>query len=215
MQLLTRFFLTIGLFALSVGRSEAGFVFGSDNVLLPNQANQLINIFAGPSTANEIAQGFNLYLFIDDGGSVVGGVDNNAPRITNVNLKPTGGLFGGISENQTITISEQKLFQVSIAPTTTASRPTITPNVLLAQVTLDTTGLTLGNWVLGLNGKSVTGIPGVSIPASDFAGAATTVTNGTLRINAVPEPSTLALICCASLAGMAIRRRNAKRRSRQ
>jgi len=69
--------------------------------------------------------------------------------------------------------------------------------VLLARVTLDTTGLNNGNWALRLDGLPKSGNFEAVLP-SDFAGAPTTVINGSLRINAVPEPSTLALICCVT-----------------
>lgn len=182
--------------------ADAGIVLGGEHVLIADRANQIVNIFASPTFAGEIAPGFNLNLFVDDGGSVVGGLDNNAPKITSVNLKPVGGLFSAIPDSQTVVFSSQKLFQVTIAPTTAATRPQITANILLAQVTLDTTGLTTGNWVFGLNG-----LPGVGLPASDFAGNTTVVTNGTLTITAVPEPSTIALTAIGLVTGVCFQRR--------
>ena len=48
-------------------------------------------------------------------------------------------------------LTTQQLFQVTIAPTNVANRPVITANVILTHVTLDTTGLTSGTWVLNLD----------------------------------------------------------------
>ena len=185
MRSLIRFFLATSVLAMTNSSLQAGIVLTGNHNLVANQANQVINVFASPSNAGEIAPGLNLNFVVDDGGSIVGGVDNNAPRITSINLKPVGGLFANIPDVQSNVLLTQKLYQVTIAPTNVANRPVITTNVLLAQVTLDTTGLTTGSWVLDLDG-----LPARGLPSSDFAGIATTVFNGTVTI-AVPEPSSL------------------------
>ncbi|MEQ1828956.1 MAG: PEP-CTERM sorting domain-containing protein [Pirellula sp.] len=198
MRSLILVFLTITVLAIGNGSLHAAFMFAGNHTLVANQANQVINIFASSATG-EVAPGFNLNFVIDDGGSIVGGVDNNTPKITSINLKPTAGLFAGIPDIQFNALSSQKLFQVTIAPTNIANRPTISTNSLLAQVTLDTTGLTSGTWVLDLDG-----LPSKGLPSSDFAGLATTVTNGSVNITAVPEPSGVLTLClvggCALLA---------------
>ena len=163
--------------------TQAGFILVGQHELLPNQANQIINILAQPMFAGELAPGLNLNFVLDDGGSVVGGIDGNAPLITAINLKPVGGLFAGIPDSQTIVFQSPELYQLTIAPTNVANRPEITSNVLLAQITFNTSGLTSGNWVLNLDG-----LPGVGLPKSDFAGSPTTVFNGSISIAAVPEP---------------------------
>ena len=183
-----RFFLTVTLLAMTNNSLHAAIILAGNHTLAANQANQVINIFATSATG-EVAPGFNLNFVMDDGGSIVGGVDNNAPKITSINLKPTNGLFAGIPDAQNNVFSSQKLWQVTIAPTNVANRPVISANVLLAQVTLDTTGLTSGNWVLDLDGLPLRGLP-----SSDFAGLSTTVTNGSVSISAVPEPSSLLAI---------------------
>ncbi len=189
MRSLIRFLLATTISTMTNLSLQAGMVLTGNHNLVANQANQVINIFANPSVAGEIAPGFNLNFVVDDGGSIVGGVDNNSPKITSINLKPAGGLFTGIPDSQSIVLQTQKLYQVTIAPTNVANRPVITANTLLAQITLDTTGLTLGNWVLDLDG-----LPTKGLPSSDFAGLATTVTNGTVGITAVPEPGSLLVL---------------------
>lgn len=191
MRTLMQILCAASLLSFASGSVEAGFIFAGNHTLLPNQANQVINILASPSAAGEIAPGLNLNFAVGDGGSVVNGTDNNAPRISSINLKPAGGLFANIPDIQTNVFSSQKLFQVTIAPTNVASRPVITANVLLAQVILDTTGLASGTFLLDLDG-----LPGPPpLPPSDFAGAATTISNGSVVISAVPEPGSLLCLC--------------------
>lgn len=190
---------------------SAGFMFSGNHTLIANQQNQVINIFASPSSVGEIAAGLNLNLIIDDGGSIVGGEDNNSPKISSVNLKPFGGLFANIPDAQTNAFSSQKLYQVTIAPTSVANRPIITSNVLLAQVTLDTTGLTSGTWLLDLDG--LVRPPNINLPASDFAGAAASITNGSLTISAVPEPSSLLTLTIFSATLMQIARMRQARKA--
>lgn len=186
MQSLMRILSAAALMALASSSSQAGFILAGNHTLVANQANQVINILASPTVLGEMAPGLNLNFVVDDGGSIVGGVDNNAPKITSINLKPIGGLFASIPDLQSNVLATQKLYQVTIAPTNVANRPVITTNVLLAQVTLDTTGLATGSWILDLDG-----LPTRGLPSSDFAGVATTVNNGTVSINAVPEPNSL------------------------
>jgi hypothetical protein len=194
MRLPTWTFSAALFLALTSQGLYAGIIVSGDHILAPNQANQTIEIYASPTFAGEIAPGLNLNVVIDDGGSIVGGVDNNSPRITSVNLKPAGGLFDGIPDSQSNLLESQKLYQVTIAPTGISNRPVITDGVLLAQITLDTTGLTSGSWVLDLDG-----LPAVGLPSSDFAGSPTTVINGVLIVT-VPELSSLwALASACSL----------------
>jgi len=187
MRMMKSVFLAASTLVLMASTARAGFVFAGHHTLVANRANQVVNIFANPSFAGEIAQGLNFNLAVDDGGSVIGGVDNNAPKITAVNLKPLGGLFAGIPESQSNVFASQKLYQVNLAPQNEANRPTISNNSLLAQVTFDTTGLTSGTWILDLDGiPARAGFP--ALPSSSFANDSTTITNGSLT---VPEPSSL------------------------
>ena len=186
MRVFQQLFAALAVLVFTSCNSQAGFIIASTYNLAPNQNNQVINILASPSFAGEVAPGLNFNFVVDDGGSVIGGIDNNSPKIVSINLKPTGGLFASIPDVQANVFVSQKLYQVTIAPTNVANRPVITTNVLLAQVTLDTTGLASGNWVLDLDG-----IPSRGFPSSDFAGIATTVVNGSI---AVPEPSSLSTL---------------------
>ena len=189
-----RVLLLASLLIGSFERCSAGFIIGGDHQLMSNQANQIVDILASPSLVGELANGLNFNVVIGDGGSVVGGIDNNTPKITGINLKPTNGLFNGLPDIQTNVYSSPKLFQSTIAASNLATRPTITSNVLLAQITFDTTGFTFGTWKLGLDG-----FPSVGLPSSDFAGAATTVFNGNISIAAVPEPSSFCLLLLVCL----------------
>ena len=196
-----RVLLIASLLIGSFERCSAGFIIGGDHQLKSNQANQVVNIFASPSFAGELANGLNFNLVFDDGGTVIGGIDNNTPKITGINLKPSNGLFSGLPDIQTNVFTSEKLFQVTIAASNLATIPTITSNVLLAEITFDTTGFTAGTWKMDLDG-----ITAVGLPSSDFAGAATTVFNGNISIAAVPESSSVCLLLLGCLFTGILRR---------
>ena len=201
MKQTTRVLLIVYLLIGSLERCSAGFIIGGDHQLKSNQANQIVNIMASASFSDELANGLNFNLVFDDGGSVIGGIDNNTPKITGINLKPSNGLFGVLPDIQTNVFMSPKLFQTTIAASNLATRPTITSNVLLAEIIFDTTGFTAGTWKLDLDG-----ITAVGLPSSDFAGPATTVFNGNISIAAVPEPSSVCLLLLGCLFTWILRR---------
>lgn len=198
MKILTSILFIFILSMIANAPTHAAFVIAGTHELLPNQAAQVIEIFAAPSVPGigETISGLNLNLVIDDGGSVVGGSDNNAPRITAVNLKPVGGLFANIADAQTVVFPSQKLYQVTIASTNVVNRPVLNSNTLLAQITVTTVGLISGSWLLDLDG-----IPSRGLPSSDFVGTSTTITNGLVSI---PEPSCLSLLTLVSLLAIGL-----------
>ncbi|MCC6508739.1 MAG: hypothetical protein IT423_06510 [Pirellulaceae bacterium] len=186
----------------SASMTQAGFIVVGNHQLLPNMAGQVINIFVNPSSPDETAGGLNLNIVIDDGGSLIGGFDTSSPVITNVNLKPTDGLFAKLPNSQTNVLMSPKLVQSTIVALDLASRPVIAPNSLLAQVTLDTTGFTSGTWTIDIDG-----IDSIGLPSSDLATLGTQISNCSMSITAVPEPSWLLLVGCAWL----VRKRSTKK----
>lgn len=191
------------LLTLSLGTARvthAGFILAGNYTLLANTPSQVIELRASPSVVGEIAEGLNLHIVIDDGGSVAGGIDDNAPKITAVNVQPAGGLFAGVTQVPS-TLITQKISTTSLPITLVAERPVVTNNALLALVTLDTTGLNSGNWTISLDG-----LPSILLPESDFGGVAATITNGTLSIAAVPEPGSLILFAIGATT-LGVRRR--------
>lgn len=180
---------------LCTSTARAGLIIAGNHTLQANTPNQIISILAGPSSPGEVAPGLNFNLVIDDGGSVLGGVDGNAPTITKVNLKPAGGLFALLPNLQTDVVNFPKLVQSTIVALSIPERPVLIPGTVLAEITLDTTGLTSGTWIIDLDGTDI-------FPTSDFAGEATTISNGILSIAVVPEPSCLLLVGVSIVLGL-------------
>ncbi len=58
---------------------------------------------------------------------------------------------------------------------------------------------------MALGSLKLDGLPGVGLPGTDFAGAPTTLTNGSISISPVPEPSSLLMVAVLALTGCCCR----------
>jgi hypothetical protein len=157
-----------------VGFSHAAMIVVGDHPLLPNKANQTIQISV---TEGDAVQGLNLYLQIADGGTLAGG-SVNGPTITSVDIL-SNTIF---SDNNTGVRNPGSLPQVA-ARVTTTSAGTVNAEGLLATLTIDTTGFTDGSWSLNLN-DTLNG-------PTDFAGVPVVTYDGSIFIAEVPEPMSL------------------------
>ncbi|MEM7311649.1 MAG: hypothetical protein AAF497_00720 [Planctomycetota bacterium] len=159
----------------------------------PNMANQDIMIFSSGST---VVSGMNLRLIIGDGGIDISGMDvgapaagANTPGITNVDVL-TDTIFGDAGGTQSgdfggsATMGDTGADLDYVLAGSNASLlgaiTSVTANGKLATITIDTTGITSGDFPIGFQE------PGEF--TTDFAGiAACGLQGATLRV--VPEPS--------------------------
>jgi hypothetical protein len=149
-----------------------------DHILQANQAGQQIQIFV---SGGDQVQGLNLNAQIHDGSDAA-----VAPVFQNVDIV-TGTIFAG-NHNPPNHIGD--LPRIQVWSMTTASG-TVPAQGLLATFTINTTGLFAGTWDLRLR-DTLNG-------HTDFAGTPATITNGSISIAVIPEPSVLALVCVAGL----------------
>jgi hypothetical protein len=138
------------------------------HTLLPNLPGQQVQIFA---TGGEAVSGIDFFVQIGDGGPTVGG-DDTGPTITSLDLV-NGTIFA--ANNSGVFTDPAPL--IWGAATTTTSE-TVPVNGLLATLTIDTTGLSTGQFDLILNPPS-TGPTAFADP-----GVTTNLTNGWLQIGA-------------------------------
>ena len=140
-------------------------------------------------------QGLDLYLQVADGGAANGGT-GTMPTIIDVDIVGPGTVFAMSNTGQRDVLSSDLLWAVSTTTDPAVADPIPAAGVL-AWVTLDTSGTTIGqSYPLTLTGvaEGVFGAPGVD---TAFAGVPAQITNGT--INIVPEPATLGLLASAGL----------------
>jgi hypothetical protein len=124
-------------------------------------------------TGGEAVSGIDLFVQVGDGGVTVGG-DDTGPKITNLDLV-TGTIFAA---NHTDIFTDPAPLIWGATTTTTAG--TVAASGLLATLTIDTTGITTGQFDLLLNP------PATGPTAFADAGVTTNLTNGVLQIGAGP-----------------------------
>lgn len=167
--------------------------------LLPNTAGQEIQLNVSGSG---LLAGLNFFVQVEDGFPDFGGT-MDGPNITGVDVIGTVSaptIFFGNNTGQTDPGSGA---QIGIRNITTASG-TITPNGLLAILTIDTTGFNSGTFGLTLSNG---GIPA----ETEFVGLSgllpATLFDGFLNITPVPEPSSVAMVAGGALAAFGFARR--------
>jgi hypothetical protein len=140
------------------------------HTLAPNMPGQQVQIQV---SGGEAVSGIDFFVQVGDGGTTVGG-DDTGPTITQVDFV-TGTIFA--TNNTGVFTDPAPLIW---GATTTTSTGTVAASGLLATLTVDTTGITSGQFDLLLNP------PATGPTAFADAGVVTTLTNGSLHIGAPP-----------------------------
>ena len=149
--------------------------------LQPNLAGQTILIFV---SGGDAVQGINFNVQVGDGGVATGGTDTG-PIIEDVDL--LSGIFAGNHTDQTD--GPSPLLWNS---TTTTDSGSVDADGLLVVLTISTVGLGPGeSATLSLTPANEYG------GATDFAGIAAEITNGSITV--IPEPATLFLAVAGSV----------------
>ena len=140
------------------------------HTLLPNMPGQQVQIQV---TGGEAVSGIDLFVQVGDGGTTVGG-DDTGPKITQLDLV-TGTIFAA---NHTDVFTDPA--PLIWGATTTTTSGTVAASGLLATLTIDTTGITTGQFDLLLNP------PATGPTAFADTGIVTNLTNGSLQIGTAP-----------------------------
>jgi hypothetical protein len=157
-------------FAGSAARAAA--VNAGTHVLAANMAGQQVPIVV---SGNDAVSGIDFFVQVGDGGATVGG-DDTGPRITQVDLV-SSTIFAG---NHTgVFLDPAPLIW---GATTTTASGSVSANGVLAMLTVDTTGMFVGQFDLVLNP------PSTGPTAFADSGITTSLTNGLLAIGDLPLP---------------------------
>jgi hypothetical protein len=159
------------------------------------------HMFAVSVTGGDAVQGLNFYIQLGDGGTILGGTDTR-PIFTSVDIVGVGTIFQPNNTGQ----NDAGVYDLLWATTTTTFSGEVNAEGVLAYVTIDTAGTTVGeSYALRL-----TDVSGFD---TDFAGVDIDITNGTIYIvsddgdnDIVPEPVSLG-IAGLVIAGLSTRRR--------
>jgi len=187
--------MAVALVACSaIAASAAPTITAGYHQLLPNTPGQVISILASGEGAADALQGVDLFL-------VVGG-GTDGPIVTGLDLIGAGTIFAGNNTGQQDFGAPYIPPSREVVGITTTTSGTVSPNGVLAYLTLDTTGLTSGDFTLSLTSEVIG--PSVLYPSG---GASTILVNGTLSV--VPEPGSIVLgmFGAIGIAAIAIRRR--------
>ncbi|HEX2473822.1 MAG TPA: hypothetical protein VHK01_03690 [Lacipirellulaceae bacterium] len=152
--------------------ARAAAVNAGTHVLAPNTPGQQVPILV---TGSDAVSGIDFFVQVGDGGATVGG-DDTGPRITQVDLV-SGTIFAG--NNTGVFVDPAPLIW---GATTTTSSGSVSAEGVLGRLTIDTTGMFLGQFDLILNPPS-TGPTAFADP-----GITTNLINGSLVIGDLPPP---------------------------
>jgi hypothetical protein len=152
--------------------ARAAAVIAGTHVLAPNMPGQQVPILV---TGSDAVSGIDFFIQVGDGGTTVGG-DDTGPRITQVDLV-SGTIFA--SNNTGVFLDPAPLIW---GATTTTATGSVSANGVLATLTIDTTGMFVGQFDLVLNPPS-TGPTAFADP-----GITTSLINGSLSIGDLPPP---------------------------
>jgi hypothetical protein len=162
--------IACGLASFATASTQAANITAGMHTLLPNTPGQQLQIL---TTGGEGVSGIDFFVQIGDGGPTVGG-DDTGPTITNLDLV-AGTIFA--ANNSGIFTDPAPLIW---GATTTTTSGTVPADGLVATLTIDTTGLSTGQFDLILNP------PATGPTAFADSSVTTSLTNGWLRIGAAP-----------------------------
>ncbi|MEM9657360.1 MAG: hypothetical protein AAF961_03275 [Planctomycetota bacterium] len=164
-----------------------------DIQLFENTANQVVPISV---TGGDPVQGLNFNIQVADGGPEAPNGVMDGPAITGVDVIGPGTIFNGNNTGQGGNGLVLPQFAEAI---TTTSSGTVNAVGTLAFVTFDTTGFSAGSSFDLL-------LKGTLNSDTDFAGVSANITNGTISLVVVPEPSAFLYAgAIAALAGGCVR----------
>jgi hypothetical protein len=173
--------------------SQAATMSVSDQVLLPNTPNQIVNIYG---SGGETIVGLQLGVNIVPNGT-------EGPVITDLKITGSGTLLGDITQGASVGAfpGNPRLWGAD-ALAQEGMSVVLTPNLPLAIVTVDTTGIFAGpqakNFLVNLNPAQNNSTYLIPILPGDLQPL---FSNGNLIIAPVPEPATVVL---AGLGGIAL-----------
>lgn len=196
--MINKMFVALAILASGAALATAApTITAGNHLLLPNTPGQIVPLLASGEGAADLLAGADLFLVI--GGGTAG------PVATGFDIVGPGTIFSGNNNGQQDFGAPYIPPGRELAAFVTTLSGTVAPNGVLAYLTLDTTGITSGNFSLSLT-SDVIG-PSILYAAG---GAPTILLDGTLSV--VPEPSTvvLALFGAVSVTAMAIRRRGTR-----
>lgn len=186
-----------------------------DHVLQPNQPNQRVDLVIS-TTDNSTIQGINLRARLGDGdGPMVEPVFNGTLNTLEAVIFSDGANgLDYIWDDHLIDISGRApgassgmLGAQYAAPNANLQTPLpeILADGIVASFLIDTTGITSGTFDFDL--KGISGL-GDSTAVSGFTQVPITITNGTISITSVPEPSSLVI----ALIGLGFTSRSRRRK---
>ena len=150
--------------------------------LAPNEAGQQREVYVSTDSGTTDVEGLEFYVRVGAGdGSVIG------PTISGLDVVGDSTLFSTNNSGPTYP-DVLPQFRDAFVTTATGSVPITTSPVGLALVTFDTTGLSSGSWALSLSSPTEYGF------VTNFAPTNAVITDGTITINNVPEPSMLVML---------------------
>jgi hypothetical protein len=152
--------------------ARAAAVNAGTHFLAPNTPGQQVPILV---TGSDAVSGIDFFVQVGDGGATVGG-DDTGPRITQVDLV-SGTIFAG--NNTGVFVDPAPLIW---GATTTTVSGSVSADGVLGRLTIDTTGMFLGQFDLILNP------PSIGPTAFADPGISTNLINGSLVIGDLPPP---------------------------